>query len=117
MLPFSEVIDWSRVSVRLWGEELGHIAEILQAYPDEEELRHQVCSEERVKGCVGGGGRLCDRKGWSVWVEGWEGVGGGVEGCGGRVWVEGWGVWGEGVGGCMMGRGGRVDGGKNVAIV
>ena len=100
--------------MRLWGEELGHIAEILQAYPDEEELRHQVCSEERVKGCVGGGGRLCDRKGWSVWVEGWrsgrvwvegwEGVGGGVEGCGGRVWVEGW----EGVGR----RGGRMHDGE-----
>ena len=108
MLPFSEVIDWSRVSVRLWGEELGHIAEILQAYPDEEELRHQVCSEERVKGCVGGGGRLCDRKGWSVWVEGWEGVGGGVEGCGGRVWWEG---VGGGVG-CVGRRGGRMHDGK-----
>ena len=42
MLPFSEGIDWSRATVRMWGEELGYAAETLLSYP-EEEMREQVC--------------------------------------------------------------------------
>lgn len=44
VLPFSEVIDWLRVSVRVWSHELGDVVGILRAIPDmmTREMREQV---------------------------------------------------------------------------
>ena len=45
VLPFFEVLDWDRASVRVWPYELDHITERLRGIPQQmvTEMKEQVC--------------------------------------------------------------------------
>jgi len=45
VLPFFEVLDWDRTSVRVWPSDLDHIRERLRGIPQQmvTEMKEQVC--------------------------------------------------------------------------
>ena len=45
VLPFFEVLDWDRASVRVWPYDLDHITERLRGIPQQlvTEMKEQVC--------------------------------------------------------------------------
>ena len=48
VLPFFEVLDWDRASVRVWPYDLDHITERLRGIPQQmvAEMKEQVCMEK-----------------------------------------------------------------------